>query len=112
MKVEPPPIRIIKEDINIMQWIKNLKYPAGKYTTTCGMVNRKGESLDELFARRERAIIKLIRDGRPSMPREEFMAISVNRADDRYRLAGIDDECGAVLQRENDNFKLTLYNLV
>ena len=94
---------------------KNIKYPAGSYKTICGLINREGESLDELFARRDKAIEKRIRNARPFMSRIKFMEISTDKTKDRYRMrVGTDSECGAILEREKDgngNFRLFLYNL-
>ena len=73
------------------------------------------ESLDELFARRDKAIEKRIRNARPFMSRIKFMEISTDKTKDRYRMrVGTDSECGAILEREKDgngNFRLFLYNL-
>jgi hypothetical protein len=78
------------------------------------MVNRKGESLGELFARRDRAIRDRIHAARPVMTYEEFMAITTDKKENRYRMAGPNKDLGAVLVKDEDgtgNFELILYRL-
>jgi hypothetical protein len=88
------------------------RHPAGKYQTVGGLWNMKGESKEELFARQDRVTTERIRAGRPSMPMEDYMAISTDKTACYYRMGDPSDGTGAVLERaENGNWTLTLYNL-
>ena len=101
----------------MIQWIKNLKYPAGKYKVvgvlSDQMENKKGENLKELFARRDELIREYIRAGYPEMNRSIYFTLPTNSSNRKYRMSvGDGDDVGAVIERKEDgNFSLKLYNL-
>ena len=62
----------------LCQLIKNWKYPAGKYKTTDNLTNKKGESPEELFKRRDTHIQARIQVGYPTLLYPLYMAIPTN----------------------------------
>lgn len=99
-----------------MGFLRNLIYPAGKYKVigvmSDRMINKRGESLKELFARREKMLRAYIRRSYPSMKYSEYSALPTYKEADRYRYDGkIKDDIGVVLEKETDGYHITLYNL-
>lgn len=101
---------------------KKWKCPAGKfscigYGSENPMKSLKGETLDDMFERREQILKDRIKNSRPTMDYNEYVAITTDKAEDRYRMdvGKVDSDggaAGAVLERKEDgNFMLTLYNL-
>jgi hypothetical protein len=101
---------------------KKWKYPAGKYNCIGygpgekAMYSLKGETVDEMFVRRDGILKDRIRDSHPWMDVDEYLAIPTDKTEDRYRmrLGKIEEwgATGAILERKTDgNILLTLYNL-
>ncbi len=93
--------------------IRNFRYPEGIYKTVNGLVNRKGESLDQLFDRRDQYIRDQIKASYPKMSYREYMSITTDKACNIYRIKGEPkDNVGAVLQRKSETASnLILYNI-
>jgi hypothetical protein len=98
------------------------RHPAGKYSCISHNVSEtmyslKGETLDEMFERREQILKKRIHDMKPWMDVDEYLAIPTDKTGDRYRmrLGKIEEwgATGAIFERKNGDkmFTLTLYNL-
>ncbi len=100
----------------IKQLIKNIKYPYGQYSTTDGMLSNKGETLEELFARRDEETKERVRASYPTMTYEEYMEIPTKEQQSdgkHYRMDGFphtNNEIGCVFYREGS--KLVLYRLI
>ena len=99
-----------------MGFIKNWRYPAGKYSVIGVMsesiLNKKGENLKELFARRNRLLRTYVRNSRPSMKYSEYFALPTDKKADKFRYDGaIRNDVGGVIERKDGCCLLTLYNL-
>lgn len=100
----------------INQIIKNIKYHKGRYMTTDGMMNNVGESLDELFARRDREIKERITASYPTMAYEDYMKLPTRDQDlggKCYRMSALPypkNKIGGVFYSKES--RIVLYRLV
>lgn len=93
--------------------IKGLWYYEGKYKTTSGLVNMRGESLKELFNRQDDIIKRRIEDACPVMNLKDFMYISTDPMVYPHRISIIND-IGGVLDRDvaSNKLILTMYRII
>lgn len=104
----------------MFQFIKNIMYPAEKYevlglSTGKYLFNEKGESLKELFKRRDRMFMKHIQDSYPEMTEKEYLDIGLDTMDGkRYRLSAVvpSDKIGVVIEPREKMRHIILYRIV
>ena len=100
----------------IKQFIKDKKYYQGLYSTSDGMLNKKGETLEELFARRDEEIKERVRASYPTITYEEYMKFPTKdqcSAGENHRMDGFphsNNRIGCVFYREGS--ELVLYRLI
>jgi len=96
--------------------IKNWRYPVGRYAVVgvgaWTMLSKRGESLKELFDRRQKSIRAQIRTSYPIMEYSEYFALPTDNKAEKYRYDGaVKDGIGVVVDKSFDGAYLTLFRI-
>ena len=97
------------------RFIRDWRYPVGRYAVigmAGTMLSKKGESLKELFDRRQKSIRAHIRNSYPVMKYSEYFALPTDNKAERYRYDGaVKDGIGVVVDKSFDGTYLTLFRI-